>query len=87
MRFVVSLRTARIATQESKSILKRIGPLDDRLREMTRFGERQLSLERSQLLEIVAFGSDDRFGPEARVDATTASSAYGRTESTGSCSL
>ena len=51
-------------------------PLDDRLREMTSFGERQLSLERSQLLEIVAFWPDDRFGPEARVDATTGSSAY-----------
>ena len=27
-------------------------PLDDRLREMTNFGERQLSLERSQILKI-----------------------------------
>ena len=43
------------ATLESKSLLKRIDPLDDRLREMTRFGERQLSLERSQLLKIFAF--------------------------------
>ncbi len=30
-------------------------PLDDRLREMTSFGERQLSLERSQLCKILPF--------------------------------
>jgi hypothetical protein len=29
---------------------------------MTHFGERQLSLEQSQLLEIFAFMSDDRLG-------------------------
>ena len=49
------LSTAPKATQESKSLLKRIGPLDDRLREMTRFGERQLSLERSQFFKVFTF--------------------------------
>ena len=48
---------------------------------MTRFGERQLSLERSQLLEIFTFMSDDRLGLKAWVDAKTVSSAYGRLQS------
>ena len=61
--------------------MKWICHLDDRLREMTRFGERQLSVERSQLFKMFTFCPDDRLGPEARVDATTASSAYGRLQS------
>jgi len=39
------------------------------------------TLELSQLLEIFALLPDDRLGAKARVDATTASSAYGRLQS------